>query len=143
MLATKRSRIEKLKSQVVQNLSYNIINDLISIKIYLKRELLTRRLFTANEVFQTVLLHVRNLCERASNSRNGLGIDENSQIIMIKFDPTFTYTLDDFRSIQFEQVELALERLKALQNSIIDICYMACIVNSCFSFLYILNMLNT
>ena len=37
-----------------------------------------RRLFTANEVFQSVLLHVRMLCERASNSLDGVGVQDHT-----------------------------------------------------------------
>ena len=87
-----------------------------------------RRLFSANEILQNVLLRVRSMCEEALNSRNGKGLNSNTEIILIKYDPTVTYTLDEFRYIQLEQIDLAFERLKLLKNEIMNICYLSCIV---------------
>lgn len=92
------------------------------------REFLSRRLFSANELLQNVLIHIRSLCERASNSSNGRGLSDQTEIIMIKFDPEVTYTLDEFRVIQYTQIDLALQRLRALKEEIMNICYLACIV---------------
>lgn len=85
---------------------------------------MTRNLFTANEVFQRVLLHVRNLCERASNSKNGLG-EELHAITMVKFDTSATHTLEDFSRIQYDQIDLALSKLKAIQKEVIELTYVS------------------
>lgn len=88
---------------------------------------MTRNLFCANQVFQGVLLHVRNLCERASSSKNGLGDEENS-ILMIKIDTNATYTLEEFNQFQDVQINSALQKLKALKEEVINLTYISCIV---------------
>ena len=93
-----------------------------------------RRLFTANEVFQGVLLHVRTLCERASGSKNGSGVGQNA-IKMIEFNSSITYTLNDFNTIQQIQIEKSLGQLRQLKEEIKNICYISCVVSSSFNFL--------
>ena len=104
-----------------------------SIKLYKKsrvfflRKFLTRRLFSANEIFQSVLLHVRMLCERGSGSRNGLGIGDYN-IIMIKHDAFETMTLQDFCNKQNKQIDYALSQLIKLKEEIMNLAYDSCLV---------------
>ena len=105
-----------------------MIQLILFINVTPKREFLKRRLFSANEILQNVLVHIRNLCEEASSSANGRGSNDQTEILMIRFDPSVTYTLDEFRSVQYEQIDLALHRLQALKEEIMNICYLACIV---------------
>lgn len=86
-----------------------------------------RKLFTANEVFQSVLLHVRMLCERASNSLDGSGVQDH-EIIMIKFDSTYTYNLEEFIQLQETQMDTALCKLNLLKEEIMKLTYISCIV---------------
>lgn len=60
------------------------------------------------------------MCENASTS--------SDQVIMVKYDTDRVYTLDDFASIQNEQIECALSRLYALKQEAVDVTYNACIV---------------
>jgi hypothetical protein len=92
------------------------------------RKFLQRRLFASNEVFQSVLLHVRMLTERASSSMDGLGVGENA-IVMVKFDPYEVYELEGFRKMQDVQIGLALDKLKSLKAEIIKLTYISCIVS--------------
>jgi hypothetical protein len=78
-------------------------------------------------VFQSVLLHVRTLCERASNSLDGSGVSGHD-IIMINYDFSCTYTLEEFNNLQNKQCDLALSRLNALKEEIIKLSYISCIV---------------
>lgn len=112
-----------------KNKSFKLKSINLICKYYHKREFLKRRLFSANEILQNVLVHIRNLCEEASSSANGRGSNDQTEILMIRFDPSVTYTLDEFRSVQYEQIDLALHRLQALKEEIMNICYLACIVN--------------
>ena len=98
------------------------------------RELLRRRLFTGNEVFQSVLLHVRTLCERASGSADGIGVDENA-IIMIKYDLSKTHTLEEFKSVQMIQIDEALLKLQLLKEEVIQLTYISCLVSNTSLFL--------
>jgi hypothetical protein len=93
----------------------------------LNRDFLRRRLFTANEVFQSVILHVRMISERASSCKDGSGMGEH-EIIMITYDSTQTYTLEQFEEIQDRQIELALSKLKALKEETMELTYASCIV---------------
>ena len=95
--------------------------------------MLRRRLFSANEVLQSVLLHVRMLCERASGSKDGAGIDEH-EIIMIKYDPNGTLNLDEFKRSQDIQIDIAYNKLKGVKEEIMNLAYVSCIVlfNFCF-----------
>lgn len=90
------------------------------------RAFLHRRLFTGNEVFQSVLLHVKMLTERASGSRDGHGVGEHA-ITMIKLDTTEIYELEDFQRMQSVQIEQALERLMLLKEEIIKLTYVSCV----------------
>ena len=92
--------------------------------LFFRRDFLIRNLFTANEVFQRVLLHIRNLCERASGSKTGLGEDLHG-ITMVKFDASVTHTLQDFTRIQYEQIDLALEKLRAIKKEVIELAYVS------------------
>lgn len=92
------------------------------------RKYLRRRLFFANEIFQSVLLHVRMLCERASSSKNGLGIGDYA-IIMVKYDPTVTMSLQEFCSKQDEQVDYALKQLLQLKEEVMNVTYDSCLVS--------------
>lgn len=83
-----------------------------------------RTLFSANEVFQKTLLHVRNLCERASDSKTGLGEGENA-ILMVKLDPNLTYSLEDFSRIQHEQIDKAYNKLNLIQQEVINLAYVS------------------
>lgn len=100
-------------------------------RLNILRDLLQRRLFTANEVFQSVLLHVRTLCERASNSLDGSGIG-NHEIIFIKFDTSITYSLEEFTKIQDDQINLGLFRLNLLKEEVMKLTYIACVVSRIF-----------
>ena len=95
----------------------------------MKRIFLQRRLFTANEVFQSVLLHVRMLTERASASIDGLGVGEHA-IIMVKYETSEIYALEQFKQLQYAQIDLALEKLQLLKQDIMKITYISCIVNA-------------
>jgi hypothetical protein len=90
---------------------------------------LQRRLFSANEVFQSVLLHVKMLTERASGSVDGIGIGDEA-IIMIKYDTNMIYAMEDFKILQYNQIDLAVEKLKLLKEEIIKITYISCIVRT-------------
>ena len=68
------------------------------------------------------------LCERASGSRDGLGIGENA-IILIKYDPSVTQSLDDFNALQNTQMQNALTKLKLLKEEVMNLAYISCIVN--------------
>ena len=98
------------------------------------REMLRRRLFSANEVLQSVLLHVRMLCERASGSKDGAGIDEH-EIIMIKYDPNGTLNLDEFKRSQDIQIDIAYNKLKGVKEEIMNLAYVSCIV--LFNFFFV------
>jgi hypothetical protein len=91
------------------------------------RKLLTRRLFHANEIFQSVLLHVRMLCERASGSKNGLGVGDYG-IIMVKFNPSVTITLEDFCKKQNDNIDYALNQLYQLKEEVMNLAYDSCLV---------------
>ena len=108
------------------------------------REYLKRRLFSVNEVFQSTLLYIRKLCERASNSRTGLGDGEHG-ITMISYDYAVTYQLDDFRTLQFRCVDASLTRLHALKEEIMDLAYASCIVRNsqCFDIVSLIDHLTT
>jgi hypothetical protein len=93
----------------------------------MNREFLRRRLFTANEIFQSVILHVRMMCERASSCKDGSGTQEHS-IIMITYDTSQTYGLEQFAAIQDQQIEIALSRLRALKEETMELTYASCIV---------------
>jgi hypothetical protein len=93
------------------------------------KAILSRQLFSSNEIFQKVLLYVRNLCERASSSNIfDIGPKETS-IIMIKYDQSKVYDLSEFASLQDEQIELSLQKLFQLKREIMDVTYKACIVS--------------
>ena len=87
---------------------------------------LKRRLFTANEVFQSVLLHVRMLTERASSSFDGAG-DGDHAITMIRYDTSEIYELEDFKQIQYDQIDIALSKLQQLKEEVIKLTYISCI----------------
>ena len=106
-------------------------------KQFRARTFLQRRLFTANEVFQSVLLHVRMLTERASGSIDGIGIGENA-IIMVKFDPYEIYELEAFKSIQNVQIDVALGKLRMLKDDIIKLTYISCVVRNILRNIFIL-----
>jgi hypothetical protein len=97
------------------------------VNYFFSRDFLRRRLFTANEVFQRVILHVRMMCERASSCKDGSGSEEHG-IIMIAYDSSQTYTLEQFEAIQDQQIELALSKLKALKEETMELTYASCIV---------------
>lgn len=92
------------------------------------RTFLKRRLFTANEVFQSVLLHVRMLTERASSSADGSGDGEHA-ITMIRYDTSEIYELEDFKKIQYDQIDIALGKLQKLKEEIIKLTYISCVVS--------------
>ena len=77
-------------------------------------------------MFQSVLLHVRMLTERASGSRDGLGVGEHA-ITMIKFDTTEIYELEEFKKMQSAQIEQALVRLQLLKEEIVKLTYVCCV----------------
>lgn len=95
------------------------------------RQILVRRLFFANEVFQSALMHVRMLCERASSSQNDIITPNNTTygILMIKYDRSTCMSLEDFFKQQYTQIDWALEQLFKLKQEIMDIAYDSCIVN--------------
>jgi hypothetical protein len=95
------------------------------------REVLKRSLFSANEILQKALLHVRMLCERALSSnvtRDDLNNNEHS-IIMIDCEQSVTYSLSEFKLKQHNQIKNAMEKLKLLKEEIMDVAYASCIVN--------------
>jgi hypothetical protein len=93
------------------------------------RNTLKRRLFCANEVFQSVLMHVRMLCERASGSRYGVG-DGQGSIIMIKYNDRLTYSLEEFCTQQQNQIGHALKQLTSFKETAMELIYDSCIVSS-------------
>ena len=68
------------------------------------------------------------ICERASSGKDGSGIGEHA-IIMIKFDSSQTYTLEQFETIQNQQIDLALLKLELLKEEVMNLVYASCIVN--------------
>lgn len=77
-------------------------------------------------MFQKTLLHIRNLCERASGSKTGLGMGEHA-ILMVKIEPNSTHSLEDFSRIQHEQIDQAYNKLKLIQQEVINLVYVSCI----------------
>ena len=84
-------------------------------------------MFSANEIFQSVLLHVRAMCEKASGSKTSITLNEN-EITMLKYDPNVTLTLKDFNKVQENQINLALNQLRAIKDEVMDLCYVSCVV---------------
>lgn len=72
------------------------------------------------------MLHVRDLCERASGSKTGLGEGRHA-ILMVKIDPNSTHSLGDFSRIQYEQIDHAFNKLKLIQQEVINLAYVSCI----------------
>ena len=91
------------------------------------RVIITRRLFASNEVFQRVLLHVRALCERASGSLTGDGVQQYA-ITMLRYNATDTLNLSDFQAAQNAQIAHALSQLHCLKEEVMNLTYMSCIV---------------
>lgn len=87
-----------------------------------------KQLFVANEVLQGCLIHVRSLLEAASSSRDGLG-DADSGICLVVLDKTATLTLEEFKLIQANQAQNAVDQLQTLRNKIIDIVWESCAVS--------------
>ena len=94
------------------------------------RQILVRRLFFANEVFQSALCHVKSLCERASSSQNDIPTPNNTTygILMIKYDRSTCMSLEAFFKQQYVQIDWALEQLFRLKQEIMQIAYDSCIV---------------
>ena len=67
------------------------------------------------------------LCERASGSKNGIGVGDYG-IIMIKYDSTSTITLENFCKNQNENIENALNQLYKLKDEVMNITYNSCLV---------------
>ena len=67
------------------------------------------------------------LCERASGSKNGLGIGDYG-IIMIKLDPAVTITLDIFCKKQDANIDYALNQLYKLKEEVMNLAYDSCLV---------------
>ncbi len=94
----------------------------------MQRNLLKRRLFCANEVFQGVLVHVRKLCERASSSRFGIG-SGSSAIVMIKYNDKVTLSLESFCKQQQQQIDHSLQQLISFKEVVMELVYDSCIVS--------------
>lgn len=90
------------------------------------KKLLHRRLFFANEIFQSALIHVRTLCERISSSQSSN--DNKSNLIMVKCDPTTVFSLDDFFQIQDVQINDCLDILIKFKEEVMNIAFDSCIV---------------
>ena len=91
-------------------------------------------LFSANEVLQGCLLHVRGLCESASGSLTGVG-EGDAAISLIVLNKTAALTLTDFMDAQRECAEKSLNQLNALKNKVVEIVYEACLVSCLVSLL--------
>ena len=98
---------------------------------------LCRQLFSANEVLQGCLLHVRGLCEAASGSLNGVGVGQ-AAISLIDLNKNSTITLPEVMDMQEKQTEKAYHQLKALRKTVIDIVWESCAVSVRFVILIIL-----
>jgi hypothetical protein len=90
------------------------------------KKFLHRRLFFANEIFQSALIHVRMLCERISSSQ--ASSDNKTNLIMVKCDPSIVFSLDDFFEIQDRQIEDCLDVLLKLKEEVMSVAYDSCIV---------------
>lgn len=76
---------------------------------------------------------MRKLCERASSSRDGIG-EGIDAITMINYDSEQTLTLSDFESMQYLQIEIALDKLRRLKEEIMDLTYISCVVSNLTTF---------
>ncbi|ESO83514.1 hypothetical protein LOTGIDRAFT_54095, partial [Lottia gigantea] len=81
--------------------------------------ILAKNLFTANEVLQGCLYHVKTLCEVARNG--GKDMEEDSIITLVDLDKSLTLTLEEFKTKQINQCNKALNQLNLLRESVIDI----------------------
>ena len=86
-----------------------------------------------------MLLHVRALCEKASGSKTSITLNE-SEITMLRYDPNLTLTLKEFNRVQENQINLALNQLRAIKAEIMDLCYVSCVVEIYFSFSFLIKM---
>jgi uncharacterized protein (DUF488 family) len=95
------------------------------------KDFLARRLFSANEIFQRVILHVRMLCERASSYETVESPDkiDNKLILFITYDPNVTMNLSEFKDLQMNQIEDSLIKLYAVKEEIMNVTYISCIVS--------------
>ncbi|XP_064622088.1 dynein axonemal heavy chain 6-like isoform X2 [Lineus longissimus] len=87
--------------------------------------ILTKRLFTANEILQGCILHVRGMCEAASGSLDGFGTG-HAAIILVNVDKSIMQTLPEFMEVQRKQGEHALEQLNALRKNVVDVVWESC-----------------
>ncbi|ESO83516.1 hypothetical protein LOTGIDRAFT_169210 [Lottia gigantea] len=88
------------------------------------RLILAKNLFTANEVLQGCLYHVKTLCEVARNG--GKDMEEDSIITLVDLDKSLTLTLEEFKTKQINQCNKALNQLNLLRESVIDIVWQSC-----------------
>lgn len=114
--------------------AYDIVGSSLSCNLIIYSEslcyfsdILTKRLFVANEILQGCLLHVQSLCEAASNSRTGYGT-EDSGILFVNLDKRMTYMLSDFVQVQRVAAETGAERLLALRKHIVLVVWESCAV---------------
>ena len=86
-----------------------------------------RQLFTANEILQRCLLHIRSQCEAACSSLSGEGTGDK-EITLIKVDPHTMLTLDTFCQQQAEQCDTALLKLMHMRDKIVRLAFECCAV---------------
>ncbi|XP_071789676.1 dynein axonemal heavy chain 6-like isoform X2 [Asterias amurensis] len=84
-----------------------------------------RQLFTANEILQRCLLHIRSQCEAACSSLSGEGTGDK-EITLIKVDPHTMLTLDTFCQQQAEQCDTALLKLMHMRDKIVRLAFECC-----------------
>lgn len=85
-------------------------------------------LFTANEILQRCMLHIRTQCELACSSADGRGVGDKA-ISLVHVDPHLTTTLDDFCKLQAEKCDATFLQLNRMRDKIVKITFECCKVS--------------
>ncbi|XP_029448950.1 dynein heavy chain 14, axonemal isoform X2 [Rhinatrema bivittatum] len=82
------------------------------------KTIMSQQLFSADELFQGCLLHMRALCEDAITTRGG---PKDSSIVLVKLGEQYcTYSLKEFCELQSRQSDEALGRLQSLRGRFVE-----------------------
>ncbi|XP_022090728.1 dynein heavy chain 6, axonemal-like isoform X2 [Acanthaster planci] len=84
-----------------------------------------QQLFTANEILQRCLLHIRSQCEAACSSLSGEG-DEDKAVTLLQLDSRCTLTLEEFCVAQAQQCDVALLKLMHMRDKIVRLAFECC-----------------
>ncbi|XP_071833092.1 dynein axonemal heavy chain 6-like isoform X4 [Apostichopus japonicus] len=87
--------------------------------------IMNTELFTANEILQRCMLHIRTQCELACSSADGRGVGDKA-ISLVHVDPHLTTTLDDFCKLQAEKCDATFLQLNRMRDKIVKITFECC-----------------